>query len=78
MLSERHKVAINDLFEYASDVDDWMTIKKALLLSLHPDERRAFSTRHPVTKKQSINAFEEHVIAAWESMTGRKVERPAP
>ena len=55
---------------YSVKDDDWMLIKKQLLLSLPPALRKNFSTRHPKTKKQSINEFEVSVIDIYEGMTG--------
>ena len=72
-LSERIHEALSEVHAYAGHVDDWITIKKEILKSLPPQERRAFSTRHPITKKQSMNEFERKVANQWEELTGRPV-----
>jgi hypothetical protein len=55
---------------YNTKDNDWMLVKKQLLLSLPPMLRKNFSTRHPTTKKQRINEFEASVIDIYEGMTG--------
>lgn len=68
--------ALAFVHSYAGHVDDWLVIKKELLKALHPDDRTAFSTRDPVTKKQRTNDFERQVAARWSEMTGRSVVMP--
>lgn len=63
---------INDVFSYVGNTNDWMIIKKELLKSLPPADRIYFSTRDPITKKQTINKFEEIVIEKWYIMTGNR------
>jgi hypothetical protein len=55
-------------------VTSWMQLKKILLLTLPPVERTKFSTRHPKTKKQSLNAFERQIIENYEKKTGENLE----
>ena len=50
--------------------DDWMLIKKQLLLSLPSPLRTLFSTRDPKTKAQSLNDFERCIIDEYDSLTG--------
>ena len=50
--------------------DDWVSVKKQLLLSLPWQLRTKFSTRDPKTKKQSINAFEYLLIEEYKVITG--------
>jgi len=65
--------AIVFVFSYASNVDDWITIKKELLKALPPDARTSFSIRDPKTKRQVPNELEKLIAARWEEMTGRQV-----
>jgi hypothetical protein len=58
---------------YAGHVDDWLTIKKELLKILPHEIRTAFSTRHPLTKKQQTNDFERLLAARWSTLTSRPV-----
>ena len=58
---------------YGMEGDNWMLVKKQLLLSLPSSLRKNFSTRHPKTKKQSINKFEASLIDIYEGMTGVKL-----
>lgn len=55
---------------YAVGVTDWVTIKKELLKTLSPTDRRYFTTRDPVTKRHSINEFEKIVMEKWYQTTG--------
>ena len=52
------------------NTDDWVTIKKIMLRSLHPDLRKSFSTRDPKTKEQSLNEFEKQLIIKYKEITG--------
>jgi hypothetical protein len=61
------------LSTYIMEDDDWMAVKKQLLLSLPSSLRKNFSTRHPKTKKQSVNEFEASLIDIYEGMTGIKL-----
>jgi len=65
--------SLNFVARYTSSVSDWITIKKELLKSLPPQYRKRFSTRDPVTKKQSMNDFEISLSKKWESITGKKL-----
>lgn len=65
--------ALDFVHSYAGHIDDWLVVKKELLKALPPEERTAFSTRDPVTKKQRTNDFERLVAARWSEMTGRPV-----
>jgi hypothetical protein len=65
--------SLNFVARYAADVSDWITIKKELLKSLPPQCRKRFSTRDPITKKQSMNDFEISLAKKWESITGKKL-----
>lgn len=65
--------AMKDVFTYASHVDEWIVIKKELLKFLHPDDRKLFSTRDPLTKKQRPNDMERELAALWGKMTKRQV-----
>jgi len=68
--------ALNFVYSYASHVDDWLTIKKELLKALPSDERTAFSTRDPITKKQRTNDFELQLVKRWSDLTGHEVIMP--
>ena len=56
--------------------DEWITIKKYVLLGLPPRMRRCFSTRCPKTKVQTLNEFESHLINCIERNFGYNIERP--
>lgn len=62
--------AINVVSSYVGKTNDWMIIKKELLKVLSSQDRMYFSTRDPVTKKQSMNEFEKIVIEKWYKKTG--------
>ena len=53
---------------------DWITLKKLLLLSLEPEERKKFSKRDNKTKMQSPpNDFELKIISYYENTVGKKI-----
>lgn len=54
----------------AGSDDDWMLIKKQLLLSIPSPMRTFFSTRDPKTKAQSLNMFEHCIIDEYDNLTG--------
>jgi len=58
---------------YAGHITDWITIKKELLKVMSPADRRHFSTRDPLTKRQSINDFEKIVMEKWYQTTGNRL-----
>ena len=60
----------------AGNENNWISIKKQLLLSLPQKLRKLFSTRDAKTKKQSLNLFENHIIDVYEKMTGVRLELP--
>jgi hypothetical protein len=66
--------ALQQVATYMKDeTDDWMTIKRIMLLILPFRHRLLFSTRDPVTKEQSLNAFERKLIVKWHEITGREL-----
>ena len=58
----------------AGSENNWISIKKQLLLSLPPKLRKLFSTRVAKTKRQSLNIFENQIIDVYEEMTGIRLE----
>ena len=73
------KRIIDELAQIAgsgSEEEDWMPVKKYLLLSIPSKMRKNFSTRDPKTKKQSLNDFEQGVIDIYEGMTGIRLRLP--
>lgn len=58
---------------YASDTDDWLMIKRELLVLLPVHERELFSRRHPVTKQQTTNDYEDILIDIWFGLTGTRL-----
>jgi len=58
---------------YAGDCDDWVAIKKQVLLNLPPKLRKNFSTRDPKTKEQWLNEFEKEMITYYKDLTGIKL-----
>ncbi|NBP03958.1 MAG: hypothetical protein EBU90_28445 [Proteobacteria bacterium] len=62
--------AISIVSSYVGPTNNWMIIKKELLKTLSPQDRMYFSTRDPVTKKQTMNTFEKIVAEKWRDKTG--------
>jgi len=56
--------------QLAGKEEDWMVIKRLLLLSLPSSMRTLFSTRDPKTKRQALNDFEKNLIEVYSNMTG--------
>ena len=52
---------IEELIEFYHD-DDWLVVKKYLLRHTHPKIRKNFSTRHPKSKKHTLNKFEIELL----------------
>jgi hypothetical protein len=65
---------LNEMSEYANDVEEWVLIKRRVLNSLPPCDRKLFSTRDPKTKKQSFNEFELRIVDWWEKKTGKRLQ----
>jgi hypothetical protein len=62
-----------EIRSYAMNVKDWQTIKKEILKSLPPSDRKFFSTRDPLTKQQTLNEFECKIVEKWEKLTNVKL-----
>lgn len=73
MLERSYVDALSVVHSYASHIDDWVSLKRQLLLVLKPSERKSFSTRDPKTFKQGVNDFEKEIMEKWCVMTGREL-----
>lgn len=63
---------IGELFEYYKE-DNWLKIKKFLITYLNPNIRKNFSTRHPKTKKHTLNEFEKKLIKKCQNIYKRNI-----
>ena len=70
---DKFQEAMESVRSYVGNTDDWVTVKKEILKCLPSDLRTNFSTRHPITKRQSMNEFETEIARRWEAMTGNKL-----
>lgn len=70
MDEEKLDKTLKEVAAYASTAQDWQTVKKELLKSLAPHDRKFFSTRDPYTKKQVLNEFESIIVDKWQKLTG--------
>ena len=70
---EDYKNYIDLAARVLGEQDNWMDFKKIMLRTLPPRMRKNFSTRDPVTKKQSLNCFEEEMIDIYFQKTGVKL-----
>ena len=61
---------IIEIYSYVGDCDDWVFIKKQMMLSISPKKRSLFSKRHPITKEQQTNQFELDIIKEYKKITG--------
>lgn len=74
MISEEIENTILALSSAMDKNDEWLKLKRLLLVSLHPEVRSKFSRRDDITKKQpSLNEFEKKVLTRYESITGKKL-----
>lgn len=62
--------AIKFVRAYAPTISEWKILKKELLKSLHPTERKLLSTRDSKTKTLNCNELELEIIARWKELTG--------
>ena len=62
--------AISLVSSYVDDCDDWMIVKKQVLLNLPSRLRKHFSTRDPKTKEQNLNQFEKDLIIYYKETIG--------
>jgi hypothetical protein len=63
---------IGELFEYYKE-SNWLKVKKFLITYLHPSVRKNFSTRHPKTKKHTLNEFEKKIIKKCQNIYKRNI-----
>lgn len=70
MIPEKIKAQIDYVAGYAYDCDDWVEIKKQIMLGLPSDLRKLFSTRDQKTKEQILNDFDRKVISYYKEKTG--------
>ena len=70
---KEYKSYINIAASVLNGHGDWMDFKKIMLRTLPPKMRKNFSTRDPVTKKQSLNQFEKKMIDVYFKETGVKL-----
>lgn len=73
LLSQQLADALTFVYGYASNIDEWGTLKKELLKVLPASARGSFSTRHPITKLHQTNDFERELASRWSKLTGRPV-----
>tara|TARA_Y100000593_G_C4060014_1_gene213957 strand:- start:225 stop:473 length:249 start_codon:yes stop_codon:yes gene_type:complete len=74
MITPSIKEIISIFGDKLDDPADWITLKKLLLLSLDPQERKKFSKRDAKTKKQQPpNDFELKIISYYENQAGKKI-----
>jgi hypothetical protein len=72
-MNEKILEALHEVYSYAGHIDDWIVIKKEMLKCLPVEERKAFSTRDPITKRQRTNEFERVIAQKWQELTQRNV-----
>lgn len=69
-IPDRVAEQIEFVMSYASECDDWVEIKKQIMLGIPSNLRSNFSTRDPLTKEQCLNDFEKEIINYWKEKTG--------
>lgn len=53
-----------------NSTNNWVRVKREILLNLRPSHRKLFSKRHKTSKKHFLNDFEAQVIKFWQVLTG--------
>lgn len=71
MIPEKVEQKLLEVFAYANEVEDWITVKKELVRHLPSPLRSLFSRRHPITKVQQTNEFELEIIKRWSELGGK-------
>jgi hypothetical protein len=74
-MDPRIEEALQFINTYAPEIYEWKILKKELMKHLHPQVRKLFSTRDPVTKRQNFNDLEKCVADRWEIITGKEILR---
>ncbi|MAG27616.1 hypothetical protein CMI47_18945 [Candidatus Pacearchaeota archaeon] len=69
-INDRIKEQVDFVASYAEDCDDWVTIKKQIMLGIPSQLRKNFSRRDQKTKEQWLNAFEIELINYYKELTG--------
>jgi hypothetical protein len=69
----RINAALETFYVYASNVNNWLIVKKNILLMLPSRLRARFSRRDEKTKLQRPNELEYELMQRWANMTGRDV-----
>ena len=62
---------ILDLLEEVNQAykgNDWLVVKKYILKSISPEKRKSFSRRDYLTKKHTINKFENKIISKYKEL----------
>jgi hypothetical protein len=70
MIPDRILEQIDFVVLYVTNCDDWVEIKKQILLGIPSSLRSKFSTRDAKTKEQCLNDFEREIIQHWKEKTG--------
>ena len=71
---EDYKEYIDFASRVLKENNDWMNFKKIMLKTVPSNMRKKFSTRHPITKEQSLNDFEKKIIDIYYHKTGVKLK----
>lgn len=64
------------VYSYANVLDDWIEIKKLVVIQCAPANRKLFSRRHESSNLQQTNSLERHLGALWSERTGRPINWP--
>jgi hypothetical protein len=70
MIPDKIIEQIDSVSVYTHDCDDWVEIKKQIMLGLPSPLRKLFSTRDPLTKEQRLSDFDREVINYYREKTG--------
>jgi len=69
-INDRIREQVEFVASYAGDCDDWVTIKKQIMLGIPSHLRKNFSRRDQKTKEQWLNDFEIYLISYYKDLTG--------
>lgn len=69
------RTSLEVIFSYAKNCDQWIRVKKELMNSLIPSDRKLFS-KSCQNKRQKLNEMEKEIIELWIMWGGKRLKLP--
>jgi hypothetical protein len=58
------------VLSYVGSCNEWTRIRKEIIKSFKPSDRKLFQRRHETTRKVQLNSFDRALMRWWEGQTG--------